>query len=142
MKKNQKENGGGFREAGITWDKDGKVTVEPDGPYSDPRKENAGMIITPNTEGSAHVHPSGVITTTTRGIFTDEAGNTGPGTATRMDFIRSGPTAPVDYDNAAKGVNIVVGGSGRDRIVTFYNKNGDLATMTYKNFKKLGDRRK
>jgi RHS repeat-associated protein len=66
LEKNQTENGGGFREAGITWDKDGNVKVEPDGPYADPRKENAGMVITPNTEGSAHVHPSGVITTTTR----------------------------------------------------------------------------
>ena len=137
LEKNQKENGGGFREAGITWDKDGKVTVEPDGPYSDPRKENAGMIITPNTEGSAHVHPSGIITTTTRETKLIE-GVPMTGTNTRRDFIQSGPTAPVDYDHAAKGVNIVVGGSGNARIVTFYNKNGDLATMSYKSFKKLG----
>ncbi len=42
--------------------------MEPDGPYADPRIEGASMVITPNTEGSAHVHPSGVITTTDRVI--------------------------------------------------------------------------
>ena len=137
LEKNQTENGGGFREAGITWDKDGKVTVEPDGKYADPRVEGASMVISPNTEGSAHVHPSGIITTTTRVIGTDAAGNTGPGTSVTKDFIKNIPS-PADYTNAARGANIMVGGSGNNRSVTFYNQNGNLATMSYKNFKKLG----
>lgn len=137
LEKNRTENGGGFREAGITWDRDGNVKVEPDGPYSDPRKENAGMVITPNTEGSAHVHPSGAITTTTRGIFKDEAGNIGPGIKEDRAYIENVPS-PADYENAAIGANIMIGGSGKERTATFYNKNGILATMSYNNFKKLG----
>lgn len=139
LEKNQTENGGGFREAGITWDKDGNVTVEPDGKYADPRVEGARMVISPDTEGSAHVHPSGVITTTTRVIGTDAAGNTGPGTLRKYDFIENVPSK-ADYQNAARGANIMIGGSGKERTATFYNKNGILGTMSYKNFKKLGGR--
>ena len=136
LEKNEKENGGGFREAGITWDKEGNVKVEPDGSYADPRKEGASMIITPNTEGSGHVHSSGVITKTERVIKKDAAGIPRTGTSRTRYYIKNIPS-PADYKSAARGTNIMIGGYGKTRTATFYNKKGVLATMKYKHFKKL-----
>lgn len=149
LKENQKvKKKEGFREAGISWDKDGNVTVEPDGPFNDPSVSDAGMKITSDDAvGVGHVHPSGVITTTTRVEQKDDNGILRKGTSVTDSYITNVPS-PADYANA-KGTNIMIGGNmnvvnkGKiKRTATFYTKSGVLFKMSYKNFKKLGAKRK
>jgi RHS repeat-associated protein len=132
---------GGFREAGVSWKTtDGKteITAAPDGPYSDPRIKNgtATVSMPSDSDGDAHIHPSGEIATIDRssnssGLTTSVGGII----RTPAAFVQ--PPSDVDIGNAGSRNRIVVGAG--NKTVYFYNSNGTMKqTMKLSNFLKIG----
>jgi RHS repeat-associated protein len=132
---------GGFRETGVSWKTtDGKteITNSPDGPYSDPRIKNGTATISmpSDSDGNAHVHPSGQIETNNR-ISNSGAGTTSIGGIVRTPDAFVQPPSEVDINNAGSRNHIVVGAG--NKTVYFYNSSGAMKqTMKLSNFLKIG----
>lgn len=132
---------GGFREAGVSWETtDGTTTITaaPDGPYSDPRiKDGTATISMPSdSDGDAHIHPSGQIETKDR-ISSSGGGTTSIGGVIRTPAQFVQPPSAVDIGNAGSRNRIVVGAG--NKTVYFYNSSGTMKqTMKLSNFLKIG----
>jgi len=139
--KPKEEATGGFAETGVS----GKhfnggtiLTVAPNGAPTDPRgKAPAEILLPPDADTKAHVHPSGQI-----GRTTGDAGTLVVGDSQNSSFVQT--PSPRDIENALPyGTNIVVGGAGEDRTVYFYARSGNqsgcncIAKMSWSNFLKL-----
>lgn len=132
---------GGFRESGVSWKTtDGKteITAAPDGPYADPRiKRGTATIAMPSdSDGAAHIHPSGEIRTSDRSSGSSGVSTTIGGTYRTPDAFVQSPS-DVDIGNAGSRNNIVVGAG--NKTVYFYNSSGTMKqTMKLSNFLKIG----
>ena len=131
---------GGFREAGVSWKTtDGKteITAAPDGPYSDPRiKGGTATISMPSdSDGDAHIHPSGEIITGAKSSNSGGGISIGGTPSTTASFVQ--PPSAVDIGNAGSRNRIVVGAG--NKTVYFYNSSGTMKqTMKLGNFLKIG----
>jgi RHS repeat-associated protein len=131
---------GGFSEAGVSWkttDGTTTITAAPNGPYSDPRIKGVVTISMPSdSDGDAHIHPSGQIETKDR-ISSSGGGTTSIGGVIRTPAQFIQPPSAVDIGNAGSRNRIVVGAG--DKTVYFYNSSGTMKqTMKLSNFLKIG----